>query len=200
MGIVETHGHSTDGYTPGDYWMTCDICGVDHRRSDMKKRWDNAWVCLPDWEPRNAQERVRGIPEKIAVPVARPVPVTNNLIQSWGESGNYETFSFDLSQIVLAINSAGSGSARTNNTAMIPGDSYNITAILTLNSGEFPTLITGSESAADGTTLGQLSDSEGVNCINFTADSSAYIYITNSGNSDFSCTFNLTKITAQGDL
>jgi hypothetical protein len=200
MSITETHPHSGDSYIPGDYYLVCDVCGVDHRRSDMKKRWDNAWVCKEDWEPRNAQERVRGIPEKIAVPVARPVPVTNNLIQSWGESASYETFSFDLSQIISAINSAGPGSARTNNTAMIPGDSYNITAILTLNSGEFPTLITGSESAADGTTLGQLSDSEGVNCINFIADSSAYIYITNSSSSDFSCTFNLTKITAQGDL
>lgn len=200
MSIVETHRPDVDSYIPGDWYLVCDVCGVDHRRSDMRKRWDNAWVCKEDWEPRNQQESVRGIPEKIAVPVARPVPATNNLIKTWGESSSYETFSSELSQISSAINTAGNGSARTNNTGMTSGDNYNITAILTLNSGQAPTLITGSSGAADGTTLGQLSETNGVNSINFEADASTYLYITNTADSDFSCTFSLTKIITQADL
>ena len=78
--MIETHGHNIDGYIPGDYYLVCDVCGIDHRRSNMRQRWDNAWVCLADWEPRNAQESVRGISEKIAVPVARPVPAKVTIV------------------------------------------------------------------------------------------------------------------------
>jgi hypothetical protein len=74
MSIKETHPHCVDSYIPGDYYLVCDVCGLDFRRSDMKERWDHAWVCSKDWEPRNKQEDVRGISEKIKVPVARPVP------------------------------------------------------------------------------------------------------------------------------
>ncbi len=52
--------------------MICDECGFKYRRSQMKERWDHAWVCFNDWEIRHPQESVRGKSEKIAVPVARP--------------------------------------------------------------------------------------------------------------------------------
>lgn len=52
--------------------MVCDVCGFHYRRSQMKQRWDKAWVCHKDWEPRHPQDFVRGVKEKINVPVARP--------------------------------------------------------------------------------------------------------------------------------
>ena len=167
----------------------------------MKKRWDNAWVCEECWEPRHPQEYVRGISERIAVPVARPVPETNNMIKSWGESSTYETFASTDSEITSAINSSGNGSARTNDTSIESGTEYTISAILDLNSGQAPTLVTGSASAADGSTLDTLDATNGVNTINFTAETGkTYIYITNTSDSDYSCTFNLTKVITQDDL
>lgn len=77
---IETHRSNVDGYCPGDWWLVCDECGRDFRRSDMRQRWDNAWVCQSDWEPRHPQESVRGIPERISVPVARPVPATVTIV------------------------------------------------------------------------------------------------------------------------
>jgi hypothetical protein len=201
MRIRETHKHDSDSYIPGDYYLVCDVCGLDFRRSDMKERWDKAWVCHNDWEPRNEQESVRGIPEKINVPVARPVPANNNLISSWGESSTYETFTSDVSRITSAVNSSGTGSARTNDTGVVDGTQYNICAILTLNSGQAPTIITGSASAADGATLGTLDESNGVNNINFTAaNSKTYLYIINTSDADWELTITLIPIVTQDGL
>jgi hypothetical protein len=198
MSIKETHKHSGDSYIPGDWYLVCDECGLDFRRSDMRKRWDNAWVCEKDWEPKHPQEFVRGIAEKIRVPIARPVPEDNNMIKSWGESSTYETFESTNSQITSAINTSGNGSARTNDTGIISGTNYSISVTLDMESGQLPSLITGSSGAADGDTLGTLSN--GPNTINFEATTKTYIYITNTADSDFSATFNLTKIITQDDL
>ncbi|GAF77397.1 unnamed protein product, partial [marine sediment metagenome] len=183
MSIRETHRSDGDGFIPGDWWLVCDVCGFDYRSSDMKERWDHAMVCTECWEKRNEQEGVRGIAEKIAVPIARPVPDDNNLIKSWTNS-TYETFETTDSQITEAVNSAGNGSARSNDTTVASGTNYSISSTLTLNSGQAPTLITGSSGSADGTTLGTLSN--GPNTINFEADSSTYLYITNTADSDYS--------------
>jgi len=60
--------------------MICDLCGLKFRRSEMRRRWDNLWVCTNDWEPRHPQESVRGVKERIAVPVARPDAETPTMI------------------------------------------------------------------------------------------------------------------------
>lgn len=60
------------GWRPGDYWMVCDICGFDYRRSQMKQRWDGLWVCGADWEPRHPQDFVKGVPDRQNPPVVRP--------------------------------------------------------------------------------------------------------------------------------
>lgn len=59
-------------YIAGDYWMICDECGLQYRRSKMLERWDGFWVCTKDWEPRHPQEFMRGKADKIAVDVSRP--------------------------------------------------------------------------------------------------------------------------------
>lgn len=60
------------GYQPGNHWLVCDVCGFDYRFSDMKRRWDGAWVCKKDFEERHPQDFVRGRRDHIRVPVARP--------------------------------------------------------------------------------------------------------------------------------
>lgn len=91
----ETHKKG-DHYKPGDHWLVCDSCGLDYRRSEMRMRWDKLMVCQKDWEPRHPQEFVRGIKEKIAVDIARPVqtPVfvgTNRIIAGVVDAANYDT-------------------------------------------------------------------------------------------------------------
>ena len=203
MAIRETHQPDIDGWIPGDYWLQCDECGLDFRRSSMRQRWDKAWVCEKDWEPENPQDFVRGIKEMIAVPVARPEGQEGNLITSW-TNDTYETFTAsdgDASWITSAIDTSGGGSAVTNNTGITAGTEYNITAIVDWTSGQYPSLTTGSASGADGTLLGQLSETDGVNNINFTAVSGkTYIYVTNTTDASWGLNITLTKIVKQGDL
>ena len=61
-------------YIPGNYWMICDRCGFKTRRSDMRKTWDNLWVCKDDWEPRHPQDFVKAKYDRQRVPVARTEP------------------------------------------------------------------------------------------------------------------------------
>lgn len=61
-------------YIPGDYWVYCDVCGFKTRSSMTRKRWDNALVCLADWEPQHSQDFVRGYADKQTVPDPRPEP------------------------------------------------------------------------------------------------------------------------------
>lgn len=197
--IRETHRPDHDGYRPGDYWMVCDVCGLDYRRSEMRQRWDRAWVCRDDWEIKHPQESVRGIRERIRVPVARPVPANNNLISSWS-NGTYETFSSTGSHITSAIDTSGGGQAVSNNTGIVNGTQYKAVAILARTSGEYPSLVTGSASVADGDTLAQLSETNGVNEFNFTAGSKPYIWVTNTTDANWSLVITLTKIVSQDDL
>lgn len=40
-------------YRPGDFYLHCEICGFKKRRSECRKRWDGAVVCMEDYEPKN---------------------------------------------------------------------------------------------------------------------------------------------------
>uniref|UniRef100_A0A6M3IM08 Uncharacterized protein n=1 Tax=viral metagenome TaxID=1070528 RepID=A0A6M3IM08_9ZZZZ len=59
-------------YIPGDYWMSCEICGFDYRASQMRKRWDGLWVCAKDFERRHPQDRIKTTRDRQRVPVASP--------------------------------------------------------------------------------------------------------------------------------
>ena len=64
-------------YIPGDWYMICDRCGGQYRRSEMKEHWDGLWLCAKYcWEPQHPQDFVTGIPDNPSVPVARPDIVT----------------------------------------------------------------------------------------------------------------------------
>lgn len=59
-------------YIPGNHLAVCDVCGFTVYRSDLRQRWDGMLVCTKDWEPRNAQDFVRGVQDNQAVHDARP--------------------------------------------------------------------------------------------------------------------------------
>lgn len=54
-------------YAHGDSNAICDECGFKFKRSQLRKRWDGAFVCSDDWEPRQPQDLLR------AGRVSRPV-------------------------------------------------------------------------------------------------------------------------------
>ena len=59
---------SRNYYKKGDFNAICDICGFLYKASQLKKRWDGFMVCYKDWEPRPAQEFIRGIKEDFSTP------------------------------------------------------------------------------------------------------------------------------------
>lgn len=53
----------------------CDRCGAKRRNSEMRKQWNNLIVCADTcWEPRNAQDFVRGVVDRQNPPWVRPEP------------------------------------------------------------------------------------------------------------------------------
>lgn len=147
-----THSRNP-GYIPGDYWMTCDLCGFHYRRSQMRERWDKAWVCLKDWEPRHPQDFVKAIKERINVPVARPdgVDFTNSTTLTVAASKgdltitvvsvtgiadgdsigillddstiHWTTVNGTPAALIVSLDEALSGDAASGKTVYIPGDS-----------------------------------------------------------------------------
>ena len=58
----------------GDYNSICDVCGRKFKFSRLRQKWDNTWACEQDWEPRQPQDYLRGIPDNMSVPLSRPDP------------------------------------------------------------------------------------------------------------------------------
>ena len=59
-------------YIKGDYNAICDRCGYKFKASEMKRTWDNLFVCVYGcWEPRHPQDFVKGKADKQVVPIAR---------------------------------------------------------------------------------------------------------------------------------
>lgn len=58
----------------GNWNAQCDECGRPFKFSDLRLRWDKAWVCNTGscWEPRQPQDFQRGIKDDSSVPVGRP--------------------------------------------------------------------------------------------------------------------------------
>jgi len=69
-------------YIPGDYWMACDRCGGNYRRSNMAEEWTGLWVCTKGcFQTRHPQDFVEAVPDDPSVPVSRPA-----VVQSMGET------------------------------------------------------------------------------------------------------------------
>lgn len=81
-------------YSRGNWNAICDVCGRQYKNTDLRKRWDNLWVCFQDYEERQPQDFVRGVADTQAVPWARPqgedtfVPI--NYTTSINETNNLD--------------------------------------------------------------------------------------------------------------
>jgi hypothetical protein len=58
-------------YKDGDNNATCDRCGKPFKASQLRRTWDNLWVCDRDWEPRHPQDYVRGVKDDQSVDIDR---------------------------------------------------------------------------------------------------------------------------------
>jgi hypothetical protein len=61
-------------YDKGDWIALCDVCGRKYKASNLKKRWDGLMCCDDDWEIRQPQDFVRGIPDTQIAPWLRSEP------------------------------------------------------------------------------------------------------------------------------
>ena len=69
---MATRTKNQNTYIHGDWNVECDVCGFKFKASDIKKRWDNAYVCADDWEPRHPMDFQKGIKDDPSVPFTRP--------------------------------------------------------------------------------------------------------------------------------
>jgi hypothetical protein len=44
---------------PGNWKVTCQVCGFQYPSGEIKKRWDGLLVCAKDHEPRHPQTLIR---------------------------------------------------------------------------------------------------------------------------------------------
>ncbi len=57
---------------PGVWTMQDDRSGFRVLNTQMRRQWDNSWVFEKFWERRQPQDFLRGIPDNMGVPYARP--------------------------------------------------------------------------------------------------------------------------------
>ncbi len=77
----------SDYNADNDYNFICQRCGFKcKKKKDIRREWTGLWVCTENingcWEPRNAQDFVRGVPDKQTVLPAQPDP-NNSIITYW---------------------------------------------------------------------------------------------------------------------
>ena len=65
----------TSRYDKGNWIADCDVCGRKYKASILIERWDGLMCCPDDWEIRQPQDFVRGVPDTQIAPWLRPEPV-----------------------------------------------------------------------------------------------------------------------------
>jgi len=83
----------------GDYNAICDVCGRKFKFSRLRQKWDNTWACEQDWEPRQPQDYLRGIPDNMSVPLSRPDPPALFLDELIVTESTVSTFSFIIARL-----------------------------------------------------------------------------------------------------
>jgi hypothetical protein len=63
---------STTQYDKGSWKVVCDQCGREYKADELSMRWDGLMVCSGDWEPRQPQDFVHGVADKMVPPFTRP--------------------------------------------------------------------------------------------------------------------------------
>lgn len=59
-------------FDSGNWKCICDVCGRIFKATEILQRWDNLKVCSQDWEMRQPQDFVKGIPDLQAPPFTKP--------------------------------------------------------------------------------------------------------------------------------
>ena len=67
----------TSRYDNGDWIADCDVCGRKYKASALTERWDGLMCCADDWEIRQPQDFVRGVPDTQIAPWLRPEPANS---------------------------------------------------------------------------------------------------------------------------
>ena len=60
-------------YSPGEWRLICDVCGIKYKSSESKFRWDGLITCPKCFEHRHPQDYLKARPDKITVPFLRPI-------------------------------------------------------------------------------------------------------------------------------
>jgi hypothetical protein len=55
----------------GDWNVIADCCGRKRKGSELRKQWNDLWVCPEHWEPRQPQDFVKAEPEHPTPPFVR---------------------------------------------------------------------------------------------------------------------------------
>lgn len=61
----------TPSYINGSWDVICDQCGRKYKANELRLRWDGLMVCSGDWEPRQPQDYVHGVADKMVPPFTR---------------------------------------------------------------------------------------------------------------------------------
>lgn len=69
----------------GDWNCACWECGKKRKASSMRKHWKGYYVCSEHWEPREAQDFVRAVPDNQTPPWMQPQPVDSFTTRCSGE-------------------------------------------------------------------------------------------------------------------
>ena len=117
----------------------------------------------------------------------------SELITGWGVNDGYGPFTVSGNAITSAVSSVGA-KAYSNIISVVAGKAYKLTATLTLNSGQAPTVLCGTGGIVAKEINSALS--AGANTIYFTATETAtrYLWMITTAPTNYACTFALSKI------
>lgn len=83
-------------FDSGSWNVICDACGREYKSNELQLRWDGLMVCSGDWEPRQPQDFVHGVADKMAPPWSRAessdqfifvcTPITSQGIADYGQA------------------------------------------------------------------------------------------------------------------
>jgi hypothetical protein len=110
-------------YDKGDWIADCDVCGRKYKASQLTQRWDGLMCCDDDWEIRQPQDFVRGVPDTQIAPWLRPEP-----------ADQFITFAFTPPPVLILVNSEVTLTLAVvahdyNNPNLINGSAINTTTI-----------------------------------------------------------------------
>lgn len=119
-----------DFWKKGQWLVICDICGMKFHSGSLRERWDGLMCCKEDWNIRQPQDFVRGIPDPQSIPWSRPdvpPPFTQNpvslaIVDFYGAF--MVTFTNDI--IVSYSNTAQPIGTRASVSPLVPGTELEI--------------------------------------------------------------------------